>query len=169
MTNPVPSSPWPTALPPSLIRLLTTLLPPAHLLAYSTLVGAQLHQTFLVTGLNYRHLPRPAFKTLQKAAFPAYFRFQTVLVVLTAVTVPTGGLLGLFWEAGGDAGTRAKWDLAALGAALGTAVLNRLIYGPRTTVAMDVRTRLGECVFVVFLFFCYSLLVCVVWGEFHVD
>lgn len=160
MTTTVPSSPWPTSLPPSIIRLLTTLLPPAHLLAYSTLVGAQLHQTFLVTGLNFTHLPRPAFKTLQKAAFPAYFRFQTVLVVLTALTAPTGGLLGLFW-AGGDAGTRAKWDLAALGVALGTAVLNRLVYGPSTIVAMDVRTRLGECFRCVSFLLLFAPLCCV--------
>ncbi|KAK5048281.1 hypothetical protein LTR84_005951 [Exophiala bonariae] len=125
---------------------MTTILAPSHLLAFSTLLGAQLHQTFLVTSLNFTHLPRPAFKTLQKAAFPAYFRAQTVLVVLTVVTGPAaaGGLLGLVGETGSATTARAgaTWDSAALGVALATALANWLVYSPRTIVAMDARTRL---------------------------
>lgn len=125
------------------------LLPQSHLLIYSTLFGAQIYQTFIVTGLNFRVLPRPAFRTLQKKAFPLYFRFQTAFVFFTAVTVPSGGLLSLLGVrlGGGKVTTSAStWDLVALGVAGATALLNLLVYGPRTSVAMVEKTHQGELV-----------------------
>lgn len=149
MSSPIPN---PTSWSAALLSLSTHLLPQSHLLIYSTLFGAQIYQTFIVTGLNFRVLPRPAFKTLQKKAFPLYFRFQTAFVVFTAVTVPSGGLfslLGVGVRVGdGKAARTSTLDMVALGVAGATALLNLLVYGPRTTVAMVEKTHQGQLVLV---------------------
>jgi hypothetical protein len=87
----------------------TLLLAPLHLLTYSTLVGTQLYQTFLLNNLTYRVLPRPAFTTLQRRLFPIYFRAQVLLLCLAALTLPPRGLRSV---AGGELGrlwTTAGW------------------------------------------------------------
>ncbi|OTA89068.1 hypothetical protein M434DRAFT_23514 [Hypoxylon sp. CO27-5] len=59
-------------------------LAPLHLLSYSTLLGTELYQSFVVTKICYQALPRSAFNTLQKRVFPIYFRSQALLLLLTA-------------------------------------------------------------------------------------
>jgi hypothetical protein len=102
-------------------------LAPYHLLFYSTLLGTELFQTFVNTKICYMALPRSAFTTLQKRLFPIYFRGQTILLLLTAVTFPPRGLLSLVEH-------RADWIPYTLAGV--TAVLNLVVYGPRTQMAM---------------------------------
>jgi hypothetical protein len=102
-------------------------LAPFHLLLYSTLLGTELYQTFVNTKVCYVTLPRSAFTTLQKRIFPIYFRSQSVLLLLTAVTLPPHGPLSLVQK-------RADWVPFAVAGV--TALLNCLVYGPRTQKAM---------------------------------
>jgi hypothetical protein len=95
----------------------------------------EVYQTFTVTKLNYRVLPATAFRTLQKAAFPVYFQTQVVLLLLVAVTFPPGGFLSLLED---------KVSLIAFGAAGVPAILNYLVYGPRTIAAMINKTHQGK-------------------------
>jgi hypothetical protein len=53
---------------------LASILTPAHFFAYSTLLGAELYQSFVMTKIAYQALPRSAFTTLQMRVFPIYFR-----------------------------------------------------------------------------------------------
>ncbi|KAK3172758.1 hypothetical protein OEA41_006082 [Lepraria neglecta] len=102
-------------------------LAPYHIMLYGTLLGTELYQSFVMTKVCYNALPMPAFTTLQKRVFPAYFRLQSLLFLLTAATHPPYGPVSLVSSAG---------DLApmALGGAL--AVSNLVVYGPRTQEAM---------------------------------
>ncbi|KAL2162496.1 hypothetical protein VTH06DRAFT_7410 [Thermothelomyces fergusii] len=106
-------------------------LAPYHLLLYSALLGTGLFQTFVNTKLCFLALPRPAFATLQKRLFPVYFGTQTALVVLSALTFPPHGLSSLMQRRG---------DWIPYAVALGTALLNLVVYGPRTRRAM------GHCI-----------------------
>ncbi|KAL6157329.1 hypothetical protein ACJQWK_07225 [Exserohilum turcicum] len=54
--------------------LLSAVLPPCHLLAYSTLLGTELYQTFVMTKVAHRALARPSFVNLQKRVFTIYFK-----------------------------------------------------------------------------------------------
>ena len=87
-----------------------------------------------MTKVCYNALPMPAFTTLQKSVFPTYFRLQSLLFLLTAATHPPHGPLSLATSAG---------DLApmTLGGAL--AVLNLMVYGPRTQETMVERIHQG--------------------------
>ncbi|KAJ9645337.1 hypothetical protein H2201_008413 [Coniosporium apollinis] len=107
---------------------------PYHLLAYGTLLGTQLYQSFINTGICYRALPLPQFTTLQKHIFPAYFRASVGLAILTALTHPPTSLLSL---------SHHPYDFTPLAVALATNVLNWLVYGPGTTQAMVERTHQG--------------------------
>lgn len=102
-------------------------LAPFHLLFYSTLLGTELYQTFVNTKVCYIALPRSAFTTLQKRIFPIYFRGQTALLFLSAITFPPHGPLSL---------VQRKADWIPFAVASLTAVLNCLVYGPRTQKAM---------------------------------
>ncbi|KAI1630954.1 hypothetical protein F4809DRAFT_654399 [Biscogniauxia mediterranea] len=103
------------------------LLAPLHLLSFSTLLGTELYQSFVVTGICFSSLPRPAFVSLQKRLFPAYFRTQSLLLLLTAVTFSPYGSLSLVSRKG-------TWiPLLVAGA---TALLNLVVYGPRTSRLM---------------------------------
>ncbi|KAI1358356.1 hypothetical protein F5Y08DRAFT_333194 [Xylaria arbuscula] len=106
---------------------LNSLLAPLHLLSFSGLLGTQLYQTFVVTKICYTSLPRSAFTTLQKSLFPIYFRSQSLLLLLTVVTIPSRGPLTLL-------ANKASWIPFAIAGA--TATLNWLIYGPRTRKLM---------------------------------
>ncbi|KAF2867486.1 hypothetical protein BDV95DRAFT_582232 [Massariosphaeria phaeospora] len=106
---------------------ITDLFVPLHFLTYSTLLGTQLFQTFVVVKISYQALPRSAFTTLQKRMFPVYFRTQSLLLVLAAATFPPYGPASLVKEKG-------NW-IAFLVAGL-TAGLNLILYGPRTRSVM---------------------------------
>ncbi|KAI1413085.1 hypothetical protein F5Y13DRAFT_189447 [Hypoxylon sp. FL1857] len=102
-------------------------LAPLHLLSYSALLGTELYQTFVMTKVCYQALPRSAFTTLQKRVFPIYFRSQTLLLLLAAATIPPHGPLTL-------QATKSNWIPFAIAGA--TALLNLMIYGPRTRQIM---------------------------------
>lgn len=70
--------------------------------------------------------------SLQKKVFPAYFGAETALTLATAVTYPAGSLLALSGN---------SLDLTLLGVSLGMSGLNLLVYGPRTTNAMQARNH----------------------------
>ncbi|KAI0536087.1 hypothetical protein GGR58DRAFT_503632 [Xylaria digitata] len=109
-----------------------SLLAPLHLLSFSTLLGTQLYQTFLITKICYVSLPRSAFTTLQKRLFPIYFRSQSLLLILTAVTIPRQGPLTLI-------ANKTAWIPFAVAGV--TATLNWWVYGPRTREIMIERTH----------------------------
>ncbi|KAH9877666.1 hypothetical protein J1614_002883 [Plenodomus biglobosus] len=102
-------------------------LTPYHVISYGTLLGTSLYQTFVMTKVCYRALPMSAFTTLQKRVFPVYFRSQTALLILTAMTLPPYGPVSLFSK---------KKDWIPLGFASGLALLNLFVYGPRTQTTM---------------------------------
>ncbi|KAI0203482.1 hypothetical protein F4808DRAFT_457757 [Astrocystis sublimbata] len=104
-----------------------SLLAPLHLLSFSTLLGTSLYQTFVVTKICYVSLPRSAFTTLQKRLFPVYFQGQSILILLTALTIPPHGPFTLI-------ANKAAWIPFAVAGA--TAALNLLVYGPRTRQIM---------------------------------
>ncbi|KAI2605590.1 hypothetical protein GGR54DRAFT_633535 [Hypoxylon sp. NC1633] len=110
----------------------SSLLAPLHILSYSTLLGTELYQTFVMTKVCYQSLPRSAFTTLQKRVFPIYFRSQTLLILSTAATIPPYGPLTL-------QASKSYWIPFAVAAT--TALLNFFIYGPRTRQLMMDRLR----------------------------
>lgn len=113
----------------------TKLLAPLHLLAYSTLLGTQLYQSFVMVKISYQALPRSAFTTLQKRVFPIYFRSQSLLLVMTIATFPPHGPSLLAKE---------KGDWIAFLVAGVAAGLNLVVYGPRTRNAMIERIHQGK-------------------------
>ncbi|KAI1475727.1 hypothetical protein K445DRAFT_53934 [Daldinia sp. EC12] len=102
-------------------------LAPIHLLSYSTLLGMELYQSFVMTKVCYQELPRSAFTTLQKRVFPIYFRGQTFLLLLTAATIPPYGPLTL-------QSSKGNWIPFAIAGVM--ALLNLMLYGPRTRQVM---------------------------------
>ncbi|KAI8955046.1 hypothetical protein F4801DRAFT_530959 [Xylaria longipes] len=115
--------PTPSAQPVTTTMDPRSLLAPLHLLSFSTLLGTQLYQTFVVTKICYVSLPRSAFTTLQKRLFPIYFRGQSLLLLLTIVTIPPYGPVTLI-------ANKVAWIPFAFAGV--TAALNLLVYGPRT-------------------------------------
>ncbi|KAK4443491.1 hypothetical protein QBC34DRAFT_310905 [Podospora aff. communis PSN243] len=110
---------------PTLLNVFSTI----HLLSYSTLLGTSLYQSFILTKLAYRSLPRSSFISLQKAVFPVYFRLQTGLLILSAVTVPPFGLPFGGWSL---VTGRSKWDLIPFCVAGMSGALNLGVYEGRT-------------------------------------
>ncbi|KAI1100827.1 hypothetical protein F4804DRAFT_344434 [Jackrogersella minutella] len=102
-------------------------LAPLHLLSYSTLLGTELYQSFVMVKVCHQALPRSAFTTLQKRVFPIYFCGQTVLLLLTAATIPPYGPLTL-------QASKSNWMPFTIAGV--TALLNLMIYGPRTRQIM---------------------------------
>lgn len=115
------------------LSALQVILPPAHLFAYATLLGTQLYQSFVMVKVAYQALPPEAFTTLQKSVFPAYFRGQTALLILTVITFPHGPL----------ALVEKKGDWTPFLFAGSAALLNLVVYGPRTSRLMMRRRILG--------------------------
>ncbi|KAI1338846.1 hypothetical protein F5Y15DRAFT_416612 [Xylariaceae sp. FL0016] len=111
---------------------LPSILAPIHLLSYSSLLGAQLYQSFMLTKVAFNSLPRSSFRSLQKRVFTLYFQGQTVLLVLTALTIPPYGPGSLL---------AAKTTFTPFALAGVTAVLNLLVYGPRTQRLMMERVH----------------------------
>jgi hypothetical protein len=112
--------------------IMAHILPPFHLLAYSTLLGTELYQSFLMVKIAYQALPRSAFTSLQKRVFPIYFRIQSLLLLVVAATASPRGPLSL-WENNPD------W-ISFVVAGL-TAGLNLLIFGPKTQELMIQRVH----------------------------
>ncbi|KAI1383938.1 uncharacterized protein F4822DRAFT_56018 [Hypoxylon trugodes] len=106
---------------------LASFLAPLHLLSYSALLGTELYQTFIVTKVCYQELPRSAFTTLQKRIFPLYFRGQSLLLLLTAATIPPYGPFTL-------QASKGNWIPFVIAGV--TALLNLTVYGPRTRKIM---------------------------------
>lgn len=73
------------------------------------------------------------FLALQKRIFPAYFRCQVGLVVLTAVTRPPYSIISF---------SRNIWDSVPLIVVGVTGALNWLVFGPRTTKTAFIRRAL---------------------------
>ena len=118
------------------MSIIASAMVPLHLFAFSTLLGTELYQTFVMTKLAYQALPRSAFTTLQKRVFPVYFQGQTLLLGLVVLTLPPHGPKSL---------VSSKSSLISLAAAGGTAVLNLLVYGRRTQELMVERIHQGTC------------------------
>ncbi|CAI6340770.1 unnamed protein product [Periconia digitata] len=115
---------------------LSAVLAPAHLLAYSTLLGTQLYQSIIIVKVAFQALPYEAFTTLQKKLFPTYFRCQSTLLLLTATTIPPYGPL--------SRGAR-DWRVFAPLIITGiTAVLNLVYFGPKSSRLMMVRRFQSE-------------------------
>ena len=88
-----------------------------------------------MTKVCYNALPMSAFTTLQKRVFPVYFRIQSLLIVLAAITHPPSGLYSLVESPG---------DVITLGFAGAMALLNLTVYGPKTEKVMIDRIHQGE-------------------------
>lgn len=88
-----------------------------------------------MTKICYQVLPTSAFTTLQKKVFPAYFRIQSLLILLTAATHIPYGPYSLVASTG---------DTITLAFAGGMALLNLTVYGPKTQEAMIDRIHQGE-------------------------
>lgn len=101
-----------------------------HMIIYGTLLGTELYQSFVMTKVCYNALPMSAFTTLQKRVFPVYFRGQTLLLVLTALTHPPYGPVSL---------AATLWDLIPLAFGGAMAALNLMVWGPRAQTAMTER------------------------------
>ncbi|KAJ6440098.1 putative sucrose utilization protein SUC1 [Purpureocillium lavendulum] len=101
--------------------------PPVHLLCFSTLTGTQLFQTFVITKVAFKALPKTAFVGLQKRLFPVYFAVQVALLLLTGLTFPPYGVAAL---------ARNKHDSMPLLVAGCAAGINLTIFGPKTRQAM---------------------------------
>lgn len=121
----------PSSIPMEIIQ---QFLGPLHIFFYSSLLGTELYQSFVLTKVCFNALPRSAFTTLQKRLFPVYFRGQALLLLLTAVTIPPTGPLSLV-------ASKANWIPFTIAGV--TAALNLLIYGPRTQQAMIERIHQG--------------------------
>jgi len=107
-----------------------TILAPVHLLVYSTFLGTQLYQSFVMVKVAHQALPLEAFTLFQKRAFFVYFRAQSILLVLTVATFPPTGPIRL---------AKSKGDLVPLLIGGITALLNWMVFGPRTSRDMMMR------------------------------
>jgi len=123
-----------------------------HILAYGTLLGSNLFQTFLNGPVAFKVLPRPQFSTLQQAIFPPYFAFQSALPVVLALTWPGEKVAAAagFGEARRANGFQGlmnpdnMWTaLVPIGLMFVTSVLNMLVLGPATTKVMRPRKHQG--------------------------
>ncbi|KAI5287252.1 hypothetical protein KEM52_001681, partial [Ascosphaera acerosa] len=65
-----------------------SMLAPAHILSYGTLLGSQVFETFVASVIAFKSLERPAFSKLQNHTFPCYFGMTTALPVVVALTFP---------------------------------------------------------------------------------
>lgn len=120
---------------PLKMALITTLFAPIHLLSFSTLIGSQLYQTFIVTKVAFKHLPRTPYVTFQKHIFPIYFQSQALLLFLAAVTLPPYGPFSLIQH-------KSDWIPFAVSSIV--AGLNLMVFGPRTRKLMLDRVEQGK-------------------------
>ena len=80
-----------------------------------------------MTKVCFQALPISAFMKLQMRVFPIYFKLQTGLLLLTAITYPHYGPISLL---------SSKNDMVTLSVAGLLALSNMLVYGPATERAM---------------------------------
>ncbi|KAI1070175.1 hypothetical protein LB507_008013 [Fusarium sp. FIESC RH6] len=116
------------------MAIITTLFAPIHLLSFSTLIGSQLYQTFIVTKVAFKHLPRTPYVAFQKHIFPIYFQSQALLLFLAAVTLPPYGPFSLIQH-------KSDWIPFAVSSIV--AGLNLMVFGPRTRKLMLDRVEQG--------------------------
>ncbi|KAL7760523.1 hypothetical protein ACKLNR_010613 [Fusarium oxysporum f. sp. zingiberi] len=116
------------------MAIVTTLLAPVHLLSFSTLLGSQLYQTFIITKVTFKHLPRTPYINLQKNLFPIFFQGQALLLFLTAITLPPYGALSLIEH-------KSDWIPFAISGFVSG--LNLMVFGPRTRQLMLDRVEHG--------------------------
>ncbi|TVY72531.1 hypothetical protein Focb16_v012677 [Fusarium oxysporum f. sp. cubense] len=116
------------------MAIVTTLLAPVHLLSFSTLLGSQLYQTFIITKVTFKHLPRTPYINLQKNLFPTFFQGQALLLFLTAITLPPYGALSLIEH-------KSDWIPFAISGFVSG--LNLMVFGPRTRQLMLDRVEQG--------------------------
>ncbi|RTE83962.1 hypothetical protein BHE90_001563 [Fusarium euwallaceae] len=109
-------------------------LAPFHLLSFSTLLGSQLYQTFIVTKVAFKNLPRNPYVNFQKHIFPIYFHGQALLLFLSAVTFPPYGPVSLVQH-------KSDWIPFTISGFV--SVLNLLVFGPRTKKLMLDRVEQG--------------------------
>jgi hypothetical protein len=107
---------------------------PYHFLGYSVLLGTEIFQTFFVTKICHRVLPRSAFTTLQRKIFPIYFTIQASLVAFLILTYPPFSIVSL---------ANSRVDAALLTTAGTISLLNLFRYGPGTASAMQDRIHQG--------------------------
>uniref|UniRef100_A0A0D2XXC3 TMEM205-like domain-containing protein n=1 Tax=Fusarium oxysporum (strain Fo5176) TaxID=660025 RepID=A0A0D2XXC3_FUSOF len=119
------------------MAIVTTLLAPVHLLSFSTLLGSQLYQTFIITKVTFKHLPRTPYINLQKNLFPIFFQGQALLLFLTAITLPPYGALSLIEH-------KSDWIPFAISGFVSG--LNLMVFGPRTRQLMLDRVEQGKAV-----------------------
>lgn len=120
------------------MAIVTALLAPIHVFSFSALLGSQLYQTFIVTKVTFQRLPRAPFINLQKYLFPIYFQSQTVLLFLSAATLPPYGPYSLIQN---------KSDWIPFLVSTVVSGLNLVVFGPRTRKLMLYRAEQGELVF----------------------
>ncbi|KAK7521210.1 uncharacterized protein IWZ02DRAFT_453012 [Phyllosticta citriasiana] len=108
---------------------------PYHLLAYGTLLGSTLFQSFIGGVVAFRVLPRPQFASLQSKIFPVYFALQSILPVALYLTQPA--------SLSSSPTTTTTTTVASptnLILAMGVGgLLNLLLVGPKTTSVMKER------------------------------
>ncbi|KAF5677636.1 hypothetical protein FHETE_1687 [Fusarium heterosporum] len=116
------------------MAIITAILAPLHLLSFSTLLGSQLYQTFIITKVSFRHLPRTPYVNFQKHIFPIFFHGQALLLFLSAITLPPRGPLSL---------VQLKRDWIPFAVSGVVSCLNVLVFGPRTRKLMLDRVEQG--------------------------
>ncbi|KAF4977999.1 hypothetical protein FZEAL_5564 [Fusarium zealandicum] len=109
-------------------------LAPLHLLSFSTLLGSELYQTFIITKVAFKSLARNPYVSFQKHIFPVYFRGQALLLFLAAATFPPYGPLSLVDH-------KSDWIPFAVSGVV--SALNLFVFGPRTQQLMLDRAQQG--------------------------
>jgi hypothetical protein len=117
------------------MAIVTAFLAPIHLFSFSALLGSQLYQTFVVTKVAFKRLPRTPYVNFQKHIFPIYFQSQALLLFLTAATLPPYGPLSLVQH-------KSDWIPFVVSSVV--AGLNLTVFGPRTRKLMLDRVEQGE-------------------------
>ncbi|KAF2860796.1 hypothetical protein K470DRAFT_216428 [Piedraia hortae CBS 480.64] len=117
---------------------------PYHIIAYGTLLGSSVFQTFIGGPLAFKALPRAQFSTLQQAIFPTFFSLQTALPILLALTWPgervaSMGQVAARYNVGYKGLLENNKALGTIGIMFGTALLNLVVLGPATTKVMKER------------------------------
>ncbi|KAK8153704.1 hypothetical protein IWX90DRAFT_76605 [Phyllosticta citrichinensis] len=109
---------------------------PYHLLAYGTLLGSTLFQSFIGGVVAFRVLPRPQFASLQSKIFPVYFTLQTLIPAALYLTQPaslSNASLSPSTTTTFSTATNLTIAMAAGG------LLNLVLVGPQTTAVMRER------------------------------
>ncbi|MCJ1261899.1 hypothetical protein MMC22_001768 [Lobaria immixta] len=115
---------------------------PYHVIAYGTLLGSSIFQSFIAGPIAYKALSRPQFSSLQQAIFPIYFSLQSALPVFLALTYPgiksplglaPSGIGGFFAE------NNRYSVLTPLVTIFAINVANLVVLGPATTKIMRER------------------------------